>query len=110
MAGENMIDLTESNFEEEVNKSTIPVLIDFWAPWCGPCLRMAPMLEKLALQYKGKIKIGKLNVDENQNLAANFGIQSIPTTYIIKGGEVVDRAIGLIPQDVLEEMIKNQIE
>jgi thioredoxin 1 len=95
MAAENVITITEANFEEEVVKSTIPVLVDFWAVWCGPCKAVAPILDELAGDYEGKVKIGKVNVDENQKLAAQFGISSIPTLLLFKDGKVSKQIVGM---------------
>jgi len=79
--------LTEENFESEVLKSAVPVLVDFWAPWCGPCRSMAPIIDDLAKEFEGKVKVGKVNVDENRNLAGSFGVMSIPTLIFFKEGE-----------------------
>jgi len=103
------LQLTDSQFEDEVIKSDIPVLIDFWATWCGPCRMIAPIVEELANLYDGKAKICKLDVDNNQQTAMKFGIRSIPTILIFKGGEVVDTIIGAVPQKRLVEKLDNQI-
>jgi len=92
------VTLTDANFESEVIKSDIPVLIDFWATWCGPCKAVAPIVEDLANEYNGKIKIGKVDVDENQQIAIKYGIRSIPTLLIIKNGKVNDMIIGAVPK------------
>jgi len=92
------VTLTDANFESEVIKSNIPVLIDFWATWCGPCKAVAPIVEDLANEYNGKIKIGKVDVDENQQTAIKYGIRSIPTLLIIKNGKVNDMIIGAVPK------------
>ncbi len=92
------VTLTDANFESEVIKSDIPVLIDFWATWCGPCKAVAPIVEDLANEYNGKIKIGKVDVDENQQTAIKYGIRSIPTLLIIKNGKVKDMIIGAVPK------------
>ena len=92
----------ENNFENEVMKSEIPVLIDFYADWCGPCRMMAPVVEQFAEEYEGSIKIGKINVDEESELAARFGVQSIPSFIFIKDGKVVDRVTGAMPRPVLK--------
>jgi len=92
---ENVLTLTDSNFDPEVIKSATPVMVDFWAPWCGPCKMVAPILDELATEYNGKVKIGKVNVDDHQPLASQYGIRAIPTLLIFKGGQVVDQVIGL---------------
>ena len=92
------VTLTDANFESEVIKSDIPVLIDFWATWCGPCKAVAPIVEDLANEYNGKIKIGKVDVDENQQTAIKYRIRSIPTLLIIKNGKVNDMIIGAVPK------------
>lgn len=92
----------ENNFADEVMKSEIPVLIDFYAEWCGPCRMMAPVVEQFAEEYEGMVKIGKINVDEESDLAARFGVQSIPSFIFIKDGKVVDRVTGAMPRPVLK--------
>ncbi len=89
-----MLTLTDANFEEEVLKSDLPVLVDFWASWCGPCMMAAPVLEELSKKYEGNIKFGKVNVDENQKLAEKYGILSIPTVILFREGKEVERKIG----------------
>jgi thioredoxin 1 len=95
MAGENIVTLTDSNFDPEVIKSGTPVLVDFWAEWCGPCKMVAPILDELATEYNGKLKIGKVNIDDYQSLAGQYGIRAIPTLLIFKQGQVVDQVVGL---------------
>ena len=92
------ITITDDNFEKEVIKSDKPVLIDFWAAWCGPCRMIAPIVEELAQEYDGKVKIGKLDVDENQQTAIKFGVRSIPTLLIFKNGALKDTIIGAVPK------------
>ena len=89
------------NFETEVVNSDVPVLVDFWAPWCGPCKMIGPIVEELAGEYEGKAKVGKVNVDDNQDLAAKFGIRGIPTVMLFKGGEVAGSFVGLRPKEDL---------
>ncbi|HEX7416045.1 MAG TPA: thioredoxin [Smithellaceae bacterium] len=97
---------TDNNFEGEVLKSDKPVLIDFWAPWCGPCKAIGPIVEELAGQLKDSIKVMKLNVDENQKTAINYGVRSIPTIILFKDGKVLDTIIGLVPKEKLEDFVK----
>ncbi len=100
MAG-NVTELTDGNFQNEVLDSQAPVLVDFWAPWCGPCRMIAPMVEELAQEYKGAVKIGKINIDDSPSAATQYGVSSIPTLMIFKGGEVVDRFVGVQPKSRL---------
>jgi thioredoxin 1 len=95
MAGNNVIQITDANFEEEVTKSATPVLVDFWAEWCQPCRRLAPTIEKLATDYAGKVKVGKLDTDANHATASKFGISAIPTVIVFKGGQVAQKFVGL---------------
>lgn len=109
MAGKNLIELSEANFDAEVLQSDQPVLVDFWAEWCGPCLRIAPIVEELAGDYAGKVKVGKLNIDHNQSLAGRYGVMSIPTLMVFKGGEPVERMVGLQQKSALVNKIEGLI-
>jgi thioredoxin 1 len=100
----------DSNFQQEVINSNMPVLVDFWAEWCMPCIMLAPAIEEIAKEYAGKIKVCKLNVDEAPDTASRYRIMSIPTIMVFKGGEVVDKAIGMMPKEALENFIKPHIE
>lgn len=101
--------LTDSNFNEEVIKSDTPVLVDFWAEWCGPCRMVGPVVEELAGEYEGKVKVGKVDVDSNPQISMQFGIRSIPTLLIFKGGEVVDQVVGAVPKSHLAKHLDAQL-
>ncbi|MFW5688770.1 MAG: thioredoxin [Spirochaetota bacterium] len=105
----NEVTITTSNFESEVTNSDIPVLIDFWAEWCMPCKMVAPVLEELSTEYAGKLKIGKLDVDSEGELAMKFSVQSIPTLMLFKGGEEVGRKVGAIPKPAIEELFREHV-
>ena len=98
--------ITDDNFQDEVLNSELPVLIDFWAVWCGPCKMIAPIVEDLATEYDGKAKIGKLDVDSNQQTSIKYGVRSIPTLLIFKGGELVDTIIGAVPKAKVVEKLE----
>ncbi|MBO4425864.1 MAG: thioredoxin [Clostridiales bacterium] len=100
------ITLTADNFEQEAIQSELPVLVDFWATWCGPCRMVGPVVAEIAEEYEGKIKVGKVNVDEEEELAERFGVQSIPTIILIKGGEEVARNVGFAPKAKLVQMFE----
>jgi thioredoxin 1 len=106
MASDLVKAVNDSNFEAEVIKNNLPVLVDFWAEWCGPCRALTPTVEALAKDYNGKLAVYKMNVDENQTTPIQFGIRSIPTLILFKGGQKVDQVIGAIPRSALEEMVK----
>lgn len=105
MAGENIKEFTDDNFESEVLSSDIPVVVDLWAPWCGPCVKLTPILEELAAEYGDTIKVGKLNIDNNPQTASKYGVMSIPTMFFVKNGEIADTQVGLLTKDMLKSKI-----
>jgi len=102
------VEITDTNFEEVIN-SDKPVLVDFWAEWCGPCKMIGPVVEELASDYEGKAVIGKVDVDNNPEVSAKFGIRSIPTLLVFKGGEIVDKQVGAVPKGVLSQKLDAQL-
>ncbi len=108
MAANKTVDVTDENFESEVLGADVPVLVDYWAPWCGPCRMAAPVLEKIADEYEGRLKVCKMNVDENREVASGYRIMSIPTLQLFKNGELVDQVIGVTPN--YESDLKRKVE
>ena len=102
-------DVTDNTFQQEVLKANLPVLVDFWAPWCGPCRMVSPIVEELAQEYEGKVKFVKLNTDDNVNTAMQYGIRSIPTLLLFKDGQLVDQVIGFRPKGELKRTIDNAL-
>lgn len=106
---EFLVHVSDGNFEQEVIKSEKPVLVDFWAPWCGPCRAIGPVVEELAEVYKDRVKVAKLNIDENPKTATVYGVMSIPTIVLFKNGNALDKVVGLVPKDRLEELVKKAL-
>lgn len=106
MAGDKVLEFTDANFATEVLKATEPVLVDFWATWCAPCKALTPVIDDLAAEFDGKVKIGKVNVDENPETPGTYGVRGIPTLVLFKGGKVVDQLVGAVPKSQLQDLIK----
>jgi len=104
MAG-NVLEITDGNFEAEVLAADIPVLVDFWAEWCGPCRMLAPTIEEVAGEYKGKVKVGKVNTDENREVSVKFGISAIPTVIVFKDGQIVKKFVGLVSKKEFKKVL-----
>jgi thioredoxin 1 len=109
MASDKVIQLSDDSFEDDVIKSTTPVLVDFWASWCAPCKAISPVVDALADDYDGKVKIGKLNVDENPATPGKYGVRGIPTLILFKDGKVVDQVVGAVPKNQLDGLIKKAL-
>ena len=107
--GANTIEITDTNFESEVAKSNTPVLVDFWAAWCAPCRALSPTVDAIAEEYKGRVKVGKLDVDANGSTAARFNIRGIPTLLVIKDGQVKEQIVGYVSRDVIEKALEKSL-
>ena len=107
--GKDVVDVSDAEFKTVVLDSLEPVLVDFWATWCAPCRAIAPAVEELATQYKGKLKVAKVNIDANQDVPQQYGVRSIPTLLVFKGGKVVDQIVGAVPKSKLEEAIRKHV-
>lgn len=110
MAGQNTLTFTDATFESDVLSSEVPVLVDFWAEWCGPCRMMGPTVDQVAVDYAGKVKVGKVDVDSNQQVAARYGIRGIPTLLLFKGGKVVDQKVGAIGKSDFQKMLDVHVQ
>ena len=106
---ENLIEFTDDNFDTEVLKSNLPVLVDFWAEWCGPCKMIAPIVEEIAGDYAGKVKVGKVNVDFNNQVAMEYGIRGIPALLVFKGGAVANQIVGAVPKNNITQILDEVI-
>jgi thioredoxin len=109
MASDKLVEVTDTNFETEILKSDLPVLVDFWAVWCAPCRAIAPHVDALAAQYDGKIRVGKCDIDSNPQVPTKYDIRSIPTLLMFKGGQVVGQVVGAVPKARLEDLIKKAL-
>jgi len=109
MASDKVLTLGDDNFETEVINSSVPVLVDFWATWCAPCKQIAPTIDAIAAEYDGKIKVGKVNVDDSQSTPAKYGVRGIPTVILFKDGKVLDQVVGAVPKNQLEALIKKAL-
>ena len=109
MASDNVLTLTKDNFKTDILDAAGPALVDFWAPWCSPCRMIAPVIDEMAAEYAGKVKIGKVNVDENREVAVEYGVMSIPTLVLFKGGQVVDKVVGFKSKNDLKALLDKYI-
>jgi thioredoxin 1 len=109
MASDKVVHVTDATFDQEVIKSSTPVLVDFWAPWCGPCRAIGPMVDELAGEYDGRLKVVKINVDDNPQVPARYGVRGIPNLLILKGGEVKEQILGAVPKQQLVRALDNAI-
>ena len=109
MASDAIFEVTDSNFEKEVLKSDQPVMVDFWAAWCGPCRALAPVVDEIAKSYQGKIKVGKMDVDKNMATPQRYGVRGIPTLLIFRGGQVREQIVGFVPKETIEKALEKNL-
>ena len=109
MAGNGIVDVTDANFDQDVLKADQPVLVDFWATWCGPCRAIAPIVDELAKEYQGKIKVGKMDVDRNNATPMRYGVRGIPTLLVFKGGQVKEQIVGYVPKETIQKALDKHI-
>ncbi len=109
MAGQNTLEFTDASFDQDVLQAEVPVLVDFWAEWCGPCRMMSPTVDAIASEYAGKVKVGKLNVDDNGNTAMRYNIRGIPTLLLFKGGKVVEQKVGAVGKTDVQKMLESHL-
>jgi thioredoxin 1 len=110
MASANVVEFTSDNWQTEVMSSQVPVVVDFWAPWCGPCRALAPAIDSVADKYSGQVKVGKLNIDDAQEIAAQFGVNSIPRVFVFKGGSAKQKIVGLVHESVIAKAIDEVLQ